>query len=142
MPTIYFFDPAEPNLSPELILHRSPLLFWAAVAVGSRETPELEETYSTSKVRVLELFRQTLGGPAISYWDLCGAVVYHKWLSPIRPIGMYLPLLQKLTLGHIVDLAYELAIHRTFDNIHDLANPSIDEVMRIRLWLTVTIQDF
>jgi len=87
MPTIYFFDPAEPNLSPELILHRSPLLFWAAVAVGSRETPELEDTYRTSKAKVLELFRQTLGGPAISYWDLCGAVVYHKWLSPIRPIG-------------------------------------------------------
>lgn len=89
MPTIYFFDPAEPNLSPELILHRSPLLFWAAVAVGSRETPELEDTYRTSKAKVLELFRQTLGGPAISYWDLCGAVVYHKWLSPIRPIGAY-----------------------------------------------------
>jgi len=89
MPTIYFFDPAEPNLSPELILRRSLLLFWAAVAVGSRETPELEDTYRTSKVKVLELFRQTLGGPAISYWDLCGAMVYHKWLSPIRPIGAY-----------------------------------------------------
>jgi len=89
MPTIYFFDPAEPNLSADLILHRSPLLFWAAVAVGSRETPELEDTYRTSKLRVLELFRQTLGGSAISYWDLCGAVVYHKWLSPIRPIGTH-----------------------------------------------------
>jgi hypothetical protein len=97
MPTIYFFDPAEPNLSADLILQRSPLLFWAAVAVGSRETPELEDTYRTSKVKVLELFRQTLGAAAITYWDLCGAVVYHKWLSPIRPIGT-------LSLAQVVGL--------------------------------------
>jgi hypothetical protein len=49
----------------------------------------------------------------------------------------------RLTLiGHIVDLAYELGVHRTYDTIRDLGHPSVDEVMRIRLWLTVTIQDF
>jgi hypothetical protein len=68
-------------------MNRSSLLYWAAVAVGSRESPELEDTYQISRGRVLELFRVTLGGPAITYWDLCGAMVYHKWLSPIRPIG-------------------------------------------------------
>jgi hypothetical protein len=45
-------------------------------------------------------------------------------------------------IGHIVDLAYELGVHRTYDSIRDLGHPSVDEVMRIRLWLTVTIQDF
>lgn len=99
-PTLYCLDPAEPNLTPEIILHRSPLLYWAAVAVGSRESPDLEDTYRTARSRVLELFRLTLGGPAITYWDLCGAMVYHKWLSPIRPIGEHayeVPLTNQVT---------------------------------------------
>jgi len=45
-------------------------------------------------------------------------------------------------IGHIVDLAYELGVHRTYDSIRNLGHASVDEVMRIRLWLTVTIQDF
>ena len=58
----------------------------------------------------------------------------------VRPSNIDIP---RLTFaGHIVDLAYELGIHRTYDSIRDLGRPSIDEVMRIRLWLTVTIQDF
>lgn len=88
MPTIYFFDPAEPNLTGDVILERSPLLFWASVAVGSRENAELEETYQAARQKTLDLFRQTLCGPPINKWDLCGAIVYHKWLAPIKPIGM------------------------------------------------------
>lgn len=53
-----------------------------------------------------------------------------------------LDILRLTMLGHIVDLAYELGVHRTYDGIRDLGHPSVDEVMRIRLWLTVTIQDF
>jgi hypothetical protein len=87
MPTIYFFDPAEPDLTADLILERSPLLFWASVAVGSRENAELEDTYQTARQKTLDLFRQTLCGPPINRWDLCGAIVYHKWLAPIKPIG-------------------------------------------------------
>jgi hypothetical protein len=44
--------------------------------------------------------------------------------------------------GHIVDLAYELGLHRYYDHIRDRKNPSKEQVMHIRLWLTVTIQDY
>lgn len=88
LPSLYFLDPTEPGLSGEAILARSPLFFWAAVAVGSRETAELETTYHFARGKTLELYRQTLDGPSIGYWDLGGAMVYHKWLAPIKPIGM------------------------------------------------------
>jgi hypothetical protein len=45
-------------------------------------------------------------------------------------------------LGHIVDMAYELGIHRSFENITNRSAPSIEDLMQIRLWLTVTIQDY
>lgn len=100
LPTIYFFDPAESGLTAEVIQERSPLLFWASVAVGSRENAELEDTYQTARQKTLDLFRQTLCGPPINRWDLCGAMVYHKWLSPIKPIGMHiLPTYQWLDLN-------------------------------------------
>jgi hypothetical protein len=145
LPTTYFLDPNESGLTGEVILSRSPLLYWSAVAVGSRETAELEETYRVARAKTLELYRQTLDGPRISYWDLCGAIVYHKWLAPIKPIGMCfkMPDMQALnSSGHIVDLAYELGIHRTFQRMTDRSNPSEDQRMQIRLWLTVTIQDY
>jgi hypothetical protein len=44
--------------------------------------------------------------------------------------------------GHIVDMAYELGLHSTYDNIVDRSSPSKEQVMNIRLWLTVTIQDY
>lgn len=49
---------------------------------------------------------------------------------------------QLISSGHIVDLAYELRIHRTFQTLSDRLNPSADKRMQVRLWLTVTIQDY
>lgn len=46
------------------------------------------------------------------------------------------------SVGHIVDMAYELGIHRTFETITDRSAPSMEDLMQIRLWLTVTIQDY
>ena len=40
----------------------------------------------------MELLRQTLGGPKPTYWDLVGAMVWNKWLAPVRPIGESAPL--------------------------------------------------
>lgn len=37
----------------------------------------------------MDLLRQTLGGRKPTFWDLCGAMVYNKWLAPIRPIAEY-----------------------------------------------------
>lgn len=122
------------------------MLYWAAVAVGARETAELEDTYRAARAKTLELYRQTLDGPPITYWDLCGAIVYHKWLAPIKPIGTSYSLdfriFTLIPLGHIVDLAYELGIHRTYQRLSDRSNPPDDTRMQIRLWLTVTIQDY
>lgn len=85
LPAIYFLDKSE-EASAEIYLARSPLLFWSAVAVGARESKELEETYHDARAQALALFRRTLLATA-GYWDLCGAMVHHKWLAPIRPIG-------------------------------------------------------
>lgn len=45
-------------------------------------------------------------------------------------------------LGHVVDMAYELDVHRAYDLIRDKANPSPSDVKKIRLWISVTIQDY
>lgn len=63
------------------------MLFWSAVAVGARESKDLEETYLDARAQALELFRRSLAGSPVNRWDLCGAMVFHKWLAPIRPIG-------------------------------------------------------
>jgi hypothetical protein len=44
--------------------------------------------------------------------------------------------------GHIVDMAYELGIHRTFESLANRNSPTVEDLMQIRLWLTVTIQDY
>ena len=57
------------------------------VATGARETLELYDTFLSAQENTMELLRQTLGGPRANYWDLCGAMVWNKWLAPVRPIG-------------------------------------------------------
>jgi len=87
LPSINFFDPLEPDFNADSIRDKSPLLFWAVVATGARETPELYDTFLSAQENTMELLRQTLGGPRANYWDLCGAMVWNKWLAPVRPIG-------------------------------------------------------
>ena len=41
-----------------------------------------------------------------------------------------------------MDMAYELDIHRAYDLLPDKANPSADDVRRIRLWISIAIQDY
>jgi hypothetical protein len=139
---IYFFDPADPTFTDEIISERSQFLYWVVVAVGSRETEDLLEVYEVACNHTIRLFRETLGGPFGGYWDLCGALVYNKWLSAICPIGELLFNPLSLTPGHIVDLGYMMGLHRVYDNIPVKSHPSEDDVKYIRLWLTITIQDY
>jgi hypothetical protein len=39
-------------------------------------------------------------------------------------------------------MAYELGLHRTFANIADKRQPLASEVRDVRLWVTITIQDY
>lgn len=125
---------------------RSQLLYWAVITVGARESPNLKGLFTTAQANTIDLLRQTVAGPPVSYWDLCGAMVYNKWLSPIRPIGEDIRCPTGATLiflpGHIVDMAYELGLHRTFANIADKRQPLPSEVRDVRLWVTITIQDY
>lgn len=85
---------SEAECTSEAISEKSALLFWAIVAVGSRETPELFELFLEAQDNTMELLRQTLGGPKPSFWDMCGAMVWNKWLAPVRPIGEWTVALQ------------------------------------------------
>lgn len=87
LPAVSFFDPTEEDLHPVTLRNRSRLLYWAIIAVGSRESPGLENMFTTAEAKMLHFLRDTLGGGRPSYWDLCGAMVYNRWLAPIRPIG-------------------------------------------------------
>lgn len=44
--------------------------------------------------------------------------------------------------GSIVDLGYELGLHRIYENLRDRSRPTEEEVRGVRLWVTVTIQDY
>ncbi|GFZ49992.1 hypothetical protein JCM24511_07745 [Saitozyma sp. JCM 24511] len=129
LPAVSFFDPTEEDLHPVTLRNRSRLLYWAIIAVGSRESPGLENMFTTAEAKMLHFLRDTLGGGRPSYWDLCGAMVYNRWLAPIRPIG------------HIVDLAYGLNIHNTFANLSDPNNPTAKEIRDIRLWASILMTD-
>jgi hypothetical protein len=87
LPAIIFFDPRDPSFTHEEVFKRSLLLYWAVITVGARESPNLKGLFTTAQANTIDLLRQTVAGPPVSYWDLCGAMVYNKWLSPIRPIG-------------------------------------------------------
>jgi hypothetical protein len=87
LPAVSFFDPTEEDLHPVTLRNRSRLLYWAIIAVGSRESPGLENMFTTAEAKMLHFLRDTLGGGRPSDWDLCGAMVYNRWLAPIRPIG-------------------------------------------------------
>lgn len=87
LPSLTFVDPDDPQITVDQVQDLSALLFWAIVAVGSRETPELYETFVAAHENTMELLRATLGGPKPTYWDVCGAMVWNKYLSPLRPIG-------------------------------------------------------
>lgn len=87
LPAVNFFDRTDPEFTADTIRDKSPLLFWAVIAVGSRETPDLYDIFLDAQDNTMELLRHTLGGPKPTYWDLCGAMVWNKWLAPVRPIG-------------------------------------------------------
>ena len=91
LPALTFVHPNDPEFTVDQVQERSALLFWAIVAVGSRETPELYDTFLSAHENTMELLRSTLGGPKPTYWDVCGAMVWNKWLGPVRPIGRCLP---------------------------------------------------
>jgi hypothetical protein len=39
-------------------------------------------------------------------------------------------------------MAYELDVHRTFENIRDKTRPAPEDVKKIRLWIAICIQDY
>ncbi|RSH80084.1 hypothetical protein EHS25_007286 [Saitozyma podzolica] len=117
-----FLDPEDCSFTLEDVRRRSPLLFWSIIAVGAREAEELKPVFLRAQANALCLLRETLCGVVPSIWDLRGALVFMRWLGPIRPIG------------HIVDLAYELELHKS----HCSSTPLVDHV---RLWIQIACLD-
>lgn len=113
---------------------RSPLLFWSIIAVGAREAEELKPVFLRAQATALCLFRDTLCGVVPSIWDLRGALVFMRWLGPIRPIGELLRRDNPDSTGHLVDLAYELELHKS----HCSSTPLVDHV---RLWIQIACLD-
>ncbi|RSH89713.1 hypothetical protein EHS25_001698 [Saitozyma podzolica] len=117
-----FLDPEDNSFTLEDVRRRSQLLFWSIIAVGAREAEELKSVFLRAQAKALGLFRETLCGIVPTIWDLRGALIFLRWLGPIRPIG------------HIVDLAYELELHKS----HGSDTPSVDHV---RLWIQIACLD-
>jgi hypothetical protein len=116
------------------VRRRSLLLFWSIIAVGAREAEELKSVFLRAQANALCLFRETLCGIVPSIWDLRGALVFMRWLGPIRPIGGVLRRDDADSTGHIVDLAYELELHKS----HGSNTPLVDHV---RLWIQIACTD-
>jgi hypothetical protein len=55
--------------------------------VGAREAAELKSIFLDAQNKALALFRETLCGAVPTIWDLRGALIFIRWLGPIRPIG-------------------------------------------------------
>lgn len=84
---IPFLDSESPSFTPDDVKQRSLLLFYAIVAVGSREVAEMEAFHRTALQEAMTLHRATLGGAVPSIWDLMGTCIINSWLSPLRPPG-------------------------------------------------------
>lgn len=82
-----FLDSESPSFTPGDVKQRSPLLFYAIVAVGSREDAELEAFHRNALQETMTLHRATLGGTVPSLYDLMGSCIVSSWLSPVRPPG-------------------------------------------------------
>lgn len=113
---------------------RSLLLFWSIIAVGAREAVELKSVFLRAQAKALGLLHETLCGFVPTIWDLRGALIFMRWLGPIRPIGEVLRRDNTDSAGHIVDLAYELELHKS----HASDSPMVDHV---RLWIQIACLD-
>ena len=89
-----FLDPSTYPTTLDEARDRSNLLVWSILAAGSQEIEELHELTSIAQENTIHLLRLSLGGRGVSYWDLCGAMVYNEYIAPIAPTGQ--PFLQLL----------------------------------------------
>ncbi|KAK4689619.1 hypothetical protein P7C73_g479, partial [Tremellales sp. Uapishka_1] len=106
-----FLDPDSPTYTPEDVKARSPLLYYAIVAVGSREAEELAPIYDRSAQEAIALCQASVAGVVPNIYDFMGICVVITWLSPVRPP------------------AYELDLHRSFAKLHEPGG-----VEAFRLW--------
>ncbi|ORY26778.1 hypothetical protein BCR39DRAFT_540190 [Naematelia encephala] len=122
--SVPFIDPDSPSYNPTSVRSRSLLLYWAILAVASREAAELQSLHSYARPRAVEGARQTLEGRAPSIDDFIGYCIVQIWLSPIRPPG------------HLVGMAIELGLHASCKlPINE------DTLERMRLWCFTVVFD-
>ena len=87
LPALCFFDSNATFRTPAETKSRSHLLFWSIMAVGSREREALQDFHVVALTETMQLLQATVRGGKIDFWDLCGAMVYNRYLAPITPIG-------------------------------------------------------
>lgn len=64
-------------------------MFWSIVAVGSRDQAGLERVFDAGYRNMLASLRRFVGGPKPTFWDICGAMIYNKYLAAIRHLGEF-----------------------------------------------------
>ncbi|GFZ45999.1 hypothetical protein JCM24511_03733 [Saitozyma sp. JCM 24511] len=115
-----FLDSQSPSFTPDYVKQRSPLLFYAIVAVGSREVAEFKAFHRSALQEAMALNRATLGGAVPSIWDLMGTCIINSWLSPLRPPAT----------------AYELGLHKVPATLQTELDAE-----RLRVWAYLVLSD-
>ncbi|GFZ46820.1 hypothetical protein JCM24511_04040 [Saitozyma sp. JCM 24511] len=82
--SIPFLDPGSPLHNLEQIRNRSTLLYWAILAVGSKELVELRSLHAHAKQRALEGARGTLNGRPPSLDDYAGYCIVQVCVRPLN----------------------------------------------------------
>ncbi|KAK4684886.1 hypothetical protein P7C73_g5276, partial [Tremellales sp. Uapishka_1] len=101
-----FIDPCTTRNS---IPHNS-LLYWATIAIGSREGDDLAATFELARRRVLDYTTRTVFTHPTKD-DLKGMLMVYMWLDHFR------------TPGHPIALAHELNLRGTLDRLSLIAQP-------------------